>query len=82
MLNRFLVQVHLHNLSHSAEHEGDMEQLKAALIDYLERFERPLVEDGRLVVLDADLDEYALRGRNPCAWRGPMRYGQGYGGGW
>jgi arylsulfatase len=72
----------LHNLSHSAEHEGSMERLKAALIDYLGGFERPLVEGGQLVVLDADLDVAALRGRNPCAWRGPMRYGQGYGGGW
>lgn len=72
----------LHNLSHSAEHEQHVERLKTALIDYLKGFARPLVEDGQLVVFDADLDEYALRGRNPCAWRGPMRYGQGYGGGW
>jgi hypothetical protein len=52
------------------------------LIRTLERFERPLVQEGRLVAVEAELDEYALRGRNPCAWRGPMRYGQGYGGGW
>jgi arylsulfatase A-like enzyme len=72
----------LHNLSHSAEHERHVGRLKTALIDYLERFGRPLVKDGQLVALDVDIDEYALRGRNPCAWRGPMRYGQGYGGGW
>jgi arylsulfatase A-like enzyme len=72
----------LHNLSHSPGHEGHLERLKAALIDYLQRFDRPLVQDGELVQVDVDLDEYALRGRNPCAWRGPMRYGQGYGGGW
>jgi arylsulfatase A-like enzyme len=72
----------LHNLSHSPDHEIHLERLKAALIDYLERFDRPLIEDGQFIVQDADLDEYALRGRNPCAWRGPMRYGQGYGGGW
>ena len=51
-------------------------------IDYLARFERPLVADGRLIAVEFALDEHALRGRNPAAWCGPMRYGQGYGGGW
>ena len=72
----------LHNLAHSAEHGAVKERLKGALVRYLERFERPLVQDGRLIAVEAELDEHALRGRNPCAWRGPMRYGQGYGGGW
>ena len=72
----------LHNLSHDAQCDAEKGRLKAAAIAYLGRFERPMVRDGELVALDPDLDEYALRGRNPCAWRGPMRYGQGYGGGW
>jgi hypothetical protein len=70
------------NLAHDKEYEAVKDRLKSALIAYLNGFDRPLVQDGALVALDADLDEYALRGRNPCAWRGPMRYGQGYGGGW
>jgi hypothetical protein len=41
-----------------------------------------MVQNGRLIGLGAELDEFALRGRNPCTWRGPMRYGQGYGQGW
>ncbi|UCC65308.1 MAG: hypothetical protein JSV36_09820, partial [Anaerolineae bacterium] len=72
----------LHNLAHSADHRTTVDELKTALIRYLEQFVRPMVEDGRLVTAEAELDEHALRGRNPCAWRGPMRYGQGYGGGW
>jgi arylsulfatase A-like enzyme len=72
----------LQNLAHRRELEKDRMRLKGTLIDHLERFDRPLVQDGQLVEIDADLDEHALRGRNPCAWRGPMRYGQGYGGGW
>jgi arylsulfatase len=72
----------LRNLAHSADHGTILGELKTNLIRYLERFERPLVEGGQLVAVEAELDEHALRGRNPCAWRGPMRYGQGYGGGW
>jgi arylsulfatase len=70
------------NLAHSAEYTPVKARLKAELIAYLARFERPMVRNGALVALDAHLDEDALRGSNPCAWRGPMRYGQGYGEGW
>ena len=72
----------LHNLARDADRGAILRELKTSLIRYLERFARPLVEGGRLVAVEAELDEHALRGRNPCAWRGPMRYGQGYGGGW
>jgi arylsulfatase A-like enzyme len=72
----------LHNLAGSAEHNAVLQRLKQALISYLAEFERPLVADGQLIAVEMELDEHALRGRNPAAWRGPMRYGQGYGGGW
>lgn len=70
------------NLADDPAQAGVKERLRAHLISYLEGFGRPLVAQGELVAKEAALDEKALRGRNPCAWRGPMRYGQGYGGGW
>lgn len=70
------------NLARRPEYEGIKEALKAHLIAYLERFGRSMVANGALVVREAKLDEAYLRGQNYCAWRGPMRYGQGYGGGW
>jgi arylsulfatase len=72
----------LKNLAQDARYDTAKHQLKAAAIRYLEQFNRPMVQDGQWVALDVELDEFDLRGRNPCAWRGPMRYGQGYGGGW
>ena len=72
----------LTNLARDARYETVKSELKAVLIRYLEKFGRPMVQDGQLVAHDVKLDEYALRGQNPAAWRGPMRYGQGYGGGW
>ena len=72
----------LTNLAHLNSLEKKKKTLRNGLIRYLEHFERPMVQDSKLVAAGAELDEYALRGRNPCAWRGPMRYGQGYGGGW
>ena len=72
----------LRNLARDSDYDETKDKLRAELIACLARFNRPLFQDGQLVVLDAELDEFALRGRNPCAWRGPMRYGQGYGGGW
>jgi arylsulfatase A-like enzyme len=72
----------LENLARYAGYGPVKNKLKSALVAYLEQFDRPLVRDGRLISLDVAMDEFAWRGRNPCAWRGPMRYGQGYGGGW
>ena len=72
----------LHNLAHRAEFNATKANLREYLIQFLTGFERPMVVDGRLAVAEVELDEFNLLGRNPCAWRGPMRYGQGYGGGW
>ena len=72
----------LTNLARDAQYEAVKSELKVALIRYLEGFDRPMVQDGQLVAYEVEIDEPTLRGRNPAAWRGPMRYGQGYGGGW
>ena len=69
-----------HNLAADAEYAESKAALKEALIAYLERNERSAVVDGRLRVDDMPLDVDALRVTNPAAWRGPMRYGQGYDG--
>ncbi len=63
--------------------EGDCAEiqarLKASLIAYLEANDRPAVADGALQAREITLDEDELRASNPAAWRGPLRYGQGYG---
>lgn len=70
----------LTDLSASAEHALRAGQLKSALIDYLAGFDRPFVDQaGRLRVTHDTLDEAALRAQNNAAWRGPLRFGMGYG---
>ncbi len=66
------------NLARLPQHADAKAALKASLIAYLETKERPAVVDGKLLETNAQLDEDALRARNPWAWRGPLRYGQGY----
>ena len=53
--------------------------LRTSLIDYLGARERTAVVDGDLLVSDPSFDGDELRARNSAAWRGPLRYGQGYG---
>ncbi len=72
----------LHNLAREPQHARTKDRLRGQLVAYLERFRRPMVRDGELLVTDPTLDEAALHVRNPWAWRGPLRYGQGYGGNW
>ncbi len=68
-----------HNLAGKPEYTAAQAALKARLIDYLRANERPAVIDGDLLVRDMSLDMDELRARNSAAWRGPLRYGQGYG---
>ncbi len=68
-----------HNLVGKPEHAAAQAALKARLIDYLSVNERPAVAGGDLLVSDMSLDIDELRARNSAAWRGPLRYGQGYG---
>ena len=67
------------NLAASPEHQSILKRLKTAVIDYLSRFERPMVEDGTLRRFETQIDKVTLRAVNNNAWRGPMRYGRGYG---
>lgn len=68
-----------HNLAGKPECAAAQAALKAGLIDYLSANERPAVVDGDLLVHEMSLDIDELRARNAAAWRGPLRYGQGYG---
>jgi arylsulfatase A-like enzyme len=72
----------LHNLAHLAQYDEQKARLRTRLLEYLTGFERSIVADGDFASGDPTLDEKALHARNPWAWRGPMRWGQGYGGGW
>ena len=69
----------LHNLAGQNDYAAAQAALKAALIDYLRANGRPAVVDDDLLIKDASLDLDELRARNTAAWRGPLRYGQGYG---
>ena len=66
------------NLAGVADHAAIQAQLKARLIAYLRRNNRRAVVDGELRVDEGELDVDALRASNAAAWRGPLRYGQGY----
>lgn len=67
-----------HNLAGKPEVAAAQAALKASLIAYLDANGRPAVVDGELRIDDASLDVDELRARNAAAWRGPLRYGQGY----
>ncbi len=68
-----------HNLAGEPEHVAAQAALKARLITYLSANDRPAVVDGELLVRELALDADELRARNTAAWRGPLRYGDGYG---
>ncbi|HEX9922753.1 MAG TPA: sulfatase-like hydrolase/transferase [Anaerolineae bacterium] len=68
----------LTNLAATDQHQAIRAGLRGKLIDHLSRFNRPMVDNGDLICLEPQLDEAALRAQNPMAWRGPLRYGQGY----
>ena len=68
----------LRNLAGEPACAAHQERLKSRLIAYLRQNQRPCVVDGALRRAEAELDIDALRARNSAAWRGPLRYGQGY----
>ncbi|MEM8737047.1 MAG: sulfatase-like hydrolase/transferase [Planctomycetota bacterium] len=54
-------------------------RLAEELADHLRRFERPMADGHGLATLPYTVPtERELRATNQCAWRGPLRYGQGY----
>ena len=71
-----------HRVGHSHRVRSLRLEPAQRLIDYLAGFNRPLVQDGDLAAADPALDRASLHTRNPWAWRGPIRYGRGYGGNW
>ncbi|MCP4396687.1 MAG: sulfatase-like hydrolase/transferase [bacterium] len=68
----------LYNLAERAECRDTLLTLKQALIAYFEQFDRPCVQNGKFVTIEREFDKSVLRTKNPMAWRGPLRYGQGY----
>ncbi len=68
-----------HNLASNSTFQPHAIRLKTALIAYMLKNNRPAVKDNVLVKQEATLDIDTLRGTNTAAWRGPLRYGQGYG---
>ncbi|MCY3832775.1 MAG: sulfatase-like hydrolase/transferase [Chloroflexi bacterium] len=67
------------NLAGDDEYAAAKAELKSALAAYLTENARPAVVDGELRAEPAALDYDELRARNTAAWRGPLRFGQGYG---
>ncbi|TVR57513.1 MAG: hypothetical protein EA426_12075 [Spirochaetaceae bacterium] len=70
----------------SAEQRATAEALRDRLATWLTERESPTASDGALLArpaenLTADRVQ-AHRALNPMAWRGPIRYGKGYGGGY
>jgi len=66
------------NLTGNAAYALRQEDLKSRLITYLQSNQRPCIVDGALCIEDTELDIDALRAVNTAAWRGPLRYGDGY----
>lgn len=54
--------------------------LKSALIGFLSECGRPMVKNGEFISVEKEYDEDSLRKMDLCAMRGPLHYGQGYGG--
>jgi arylsulfatase A-like enzyme len=67
------------NLAGQSAYAEAKAALKAELIEYLGANQRPAVVAGELLVIESTLDVNQLRAQNTAAWRGPLRYGQGYG---
>lgn len=69
----------LRDLSGQAAFAPVREDLKARLVAYLQRNRRPCVAQGALLRVEpSEMDIDAWRAANTAAWRGPLRYGDGY----
>lgn len=68
------------NRAGSKEHNDIQERLKRCVIEFLDTYNRPMVSDGKLVKIQKEVDMEVMRTKNQCALRGPLHYGQGYGG--
>jgi arylsulfatase A-like enzyme len=68
----------LHNLAGDPGLSGEKDLLKQALIHYLKQCNRPCVSEDGFLYQPIHLNEMESRKKNPAAWRGPLRYGEGY----
>lgn len=70
----------LHNLASQEVYVTQLTRLKEALRAYLIQRQRPIVDrEGQFITTSTTIDVTSLRKMNNAAWRGPLRYGQGYG---
>lgn len=70
----------LHNLASQEAGTTQLTRLKEALRNYLIQRQRPMVnQEGQFITTSMTIDVDRLRRINNAAWRGPLRYGQGYG---
>ncbi|MFW6270443.1 MAG: sulfatase-like hydrolase/transferase [Bacillota bacterium] len=66
------------NLSSDNQYHDIKLKLKNELINYLDKHGSSKVKQDSLVEVSPEIDEKKLKRQNPYAWRGPMRYNQGY----
>ncbi len=68
------------NLAGNENTKDSLRTLKRCLVEYLSEYQRPMAANGGLVSVSKDVTCEDLRRQNKNALRGPMHYGQGYGG--
>lgn len=68
----------IYNLAHDPQFCGIKENLRAALIEFLVKRNRPMIKDNNLAITEPKSNPDKNRTANPFALRGPMHYGQGY----
>lgn len=70
----------LNNLAQQGIYTLHLERLREALRQYLLKNQRPILDgNGEFKRISTTIDVNQLRATNNAAWRGPLRYGQGYG---
>ena len=70
----------LHDISLEEKMSAIKKGLREYLIVYLQKYNRPMVQNGTLTAKNIAMDESALRKKNVCGLRAPLHFGQGYGG--
>lgn len=68
------------NLAESPDLIPTKRFLRERLVAYLAENRRPMVSDGSLVSVNQTKNDEELRRSNNCGLRGPLHFGQGYGG--
>jgi arylsulfatase A-like enzyme len=68
----------LNNLAQNQNFLSIKNELKGKLIEYLKNQNSLIIKDEELKKVDYKIDRNVTASYNPCAWRGPLRHGQGY----